>query len=313
MCQGGKFIEDCNACTPESNTALPCLPAGIPQTPILMEQSTTPKRKPGRPRKQRPAPESNSSETNPLEATIKAARSAYEPSNRPRGPIVPRGTQGTDKGEATAMGTDRLGVGAAILSPSLPVPRARGKLTPAAEYASSFSNEQVEMWATAWLCSGNRQRWLREAQPLIGRENDRWRADLIKALEANPIAQETVARLKEEAVMSDLQRRKLLKEIAHAPEHGLRGYADNLKAIELDSKADPESVENKRRSEAANSLTFNAPVSLFFMPSTQARAIQPTPEPKAIEVVAKDCTDIRYNDKDPAALPLPPVGGTPGT
>ena len=141
-----------------------------------MDKSTTPKRKPRRPRKQKPEagiqtptkPESNSSEANPLEATIKAARSAYEPSNQPRSPIVPRGTSNAHKDaicEPTAEPTGEP-TGATILSP-LPSPRAQGKLASPAEYASSFSNEQVEAWATAWICSGNRQRWLREMPPGI--------------------------------------------------------------------------------------------------------------------------------------------------
>ena len=113
--------------------------------------------------------------------------------------------------------------------------------------------------------------------------------------------------------MDDLARRKLLKEIAHAPEHGLRGFADNLKAIELDSKADPESVENKRKSEAANSLTFNAPVSLFFMPSTQARAIQPAPEPKQAEAIEVQTRVASSSLPTSLPSPLPPVGGTPRT
>lgn len=277
-----------------------------------MDQSTTPhKRKPGRPRKQKPeagiqnaqAPESIPSE-NPLEATIKAARKAYAPKARiqslqaSKASEALKETQGQANtsqakdsaigeaskqgaGESTATGR---GMGAATLAP-LPSPRAHGKLVNVHQYASSFSNEQVEMWATAWIATGKRQQWLIEACPQIGRENNRFRADLVRELESHPVAQETVIRLKDEQVMSDLQRRKLLKEIAHAPEHGLRGYADNLKAIELDSKADPESVENKRKSEAANSLTFNAPVSLFFMPSTQARAIPQPPEPKQAEAI----------------------------
>lgn len=212
---------------------------------------------------------------------------------------------------------DTLGVGGlggatgAATLPPLPSPRAHGKLVNVHQYASSFSNEQVEMWATAWIATGKRQQWLIEACPQIGRENNRFRADLVRELESHPVAQETVIRLREEAVMSDLQRRKLLKAIAHAPEHGLRGFADNLKAIELDSKADPESVENKRKSEAANSLTFNAPVSLFFMPSTQARAISPAPEPKQAEAI--EAQTMVASSSLPTSLPspLPPVGGTP--
>lgn len=271
-----------------------------------MEQPTPHKRKPGRPRKTKPdagtpntqTPESNPSE-NPLEATIKAARSAYEPSNQSRSPIVP---QGTDKGEVTAKGDDRLGMGAVTLAP-LPSPRAHGKLVNVHQYASSFSNEQVEMWATAWIATGKRQQWLIEACPQIGRENNRFRADLVRELESHPVAQETVIRLKEEQVMSDLQRRTKLRKIAESEEHGLRGYADHIKAIELDAKLDPESNIGKRTE--SQSQVFNAPVSLFFIPSTQAAKIATATESQPILEVPSLTL--------PTSSPLPPVGGTPGT
>lgn len=289
-----------------------------------MEQPTPHKRKPGRPRKAKPnagaqntQTPSNPSEANPLEATIKAARKAYDPqagiqsfqaskasealketqgqansSQAKDSPTREASKQGA--GEAMRTGTG-MATGAAISHP-FPLPRTRGNLMNASAYVNSLAPELIEGWATAFIATGKREKWIIDVCPAIGRENNRWRADLIHELERSEVALATIARLKEEAVMSDLQRRKLLKEIAHAPEHGLRGFADNLKAIELDSKADPESVENKRKAEAANSLTFNAPVSLFFMPSTQARAIPQQAE--AIEV---------------ATLPTPPVGGTPGT
>ena len=322
VCQVGKWSKDCNATAPESSSTSPCLHAGTLQTPSLMEQPTPHKRKPGRPRKAKPAAgiqttqSPSKPESNPLEATIKAARKAYEPSNQSRSPIVPRGTSNAHKDaicEPTGEPTGAT-MGAAILAP-LPSPRAQGKLASPAEYASSFSNEQVEAWATAWICSGNRQRWLREMQPGIGRENDRWRADLIGQLERHPVALETIANLKSEQVMSDLQRRKLLRQIAETESHPMRGASDRINAIKVDAELDPESTPNRLKQQKAesNSLTFNAPVSLFFMPSTQARAISPAPEPKQVIDVAKACPETRYNSQDPAAPTLPPVGGTPRT
>jgi hypothetical protein len=152
-------------------------------------------------------------------------------------------------------------------------------------------------------------------QPGIGRENDRWRADLIGQLERHPVALETIANLKSEQVMSDLQRRKLLRQIAETESHPMRGDSDRINAIKVDAELDPESTPNKlKQSKAeANSLTFNAPISLFFMPSTQARAIPQPPESKqaeAIEVQTMVATSSLPTSLPP---PLPPVGGTPRT
>ena len=84
--------------------------------------------------------------------------------------------------------------------------------------------------------------------------------------------------------MSTLERRKKLKDISEAPEHPMKGLADNLKAIELDAKEDPESMVNKQK-DGCGGLTFNAPVSLFFMPSTQVRAIEEKPALKVTEAI----------------------------
>ena len=296
-----------------------------------MDQSTTPKRKPGRPRKQKP--ESNPSEANPLEATIKAARKAYDPqagiqfpksskaSESPREgqgqanpqPITQLGAVDTaPTGECTSHALG-LSTGAAICTP-LPPLRVRGELSRPEDWVKSLSEAQVEAFATAWIATGKRTKWLFQNSDQFGRENASTRGAILRELEAHPVCKLTVSRLTGELVMSDLERRKRLKDIAAAAPHELRGYADQLKAIEIDSRHDPESVENKRRSEAANSLTFNAPVSLFFMPSTQARAIPSAPEPKQAEAIEVQ-TRVASSSL-PTSLPshLPPVGGgTPRT
>ena len=219
---------------------------------------------------------------------------------------------GVGVGEAMGTGTGTArGMGAAISSPSLPVPRARGKLTSPESYVKLLTKEQLWSWAASWLATGNRREWICCAQPQIGRENDAYKAELFRQAERLPDFAEACATIKQDMVMDDLARRKLLKEIAHAPEHGLRGFADNLKAIELDAKSDPESNLGKRTE--SQSQVFNAPVSLFFMPSTQARAIQQPPEPKQAEAIEVRTGVASSSLPTSLPSPLPQVGGTPGT
>lgn len=248
--------------------------------------NTAPKlRKPRKPRSQltnatNPIP---LAQVNPLEASIRQARKAYGSTVGEGEPVPPNALSEAAKGNAgsegkngmgegkAGQGEGRLGMGAPTLPP-LPPPRTRGTVETPSQYVKSIPDAVVVAWATSFVTTRNSQRLLADLQPGIGRENQRWRADLVHELERLPLAIETMSQVRSELVMSDLQRRTKLRKIAETEEHALRGYADHIKAIELDAKLDPESNLG-RRTEQASGMTFNAPVSLFFMPSTQARTL----------------------------------------
>lgn len=226
-----------------------------------------------KPRKPRTNPEP---QPNPLEAQIKQARKAYGSTVGESELVPPNALQTAKEG---GLGEEKR-VAVTPTLPPLPPCRVRGNLLTPREFVNSLAPELLDAWAHAFIATGKRQEWLFKVGPHFGRENNRYRSDVIRELETNPQVLETLANLKAEQVMSDLQRRRLLKQIAHAPEHGLRGFADNLKAIELDAKSDPESNLGRRAESASGSLTFHAPVSLFFMPSTQARTVALESQPQ---------------------------------
>ena len=229
-----------------------------------------------KPCKQRKKP-TQQPEHNPLSDAIQATRKAYGASSVPRGTI-----QAKDKGSKRDEGKGAAkGMGAVTLSP-LPPLRTRGNVANATLWVESLTDQQVEAWATSFVATGRRQQWLLDTQPALGRENNATRADLVRCLERHPVAVETIARLKSELVLSDLERRRKLKDIALSSEHELRGYSDHIKAIELDAKLDPESNLGRKPDSASN--VFTAPVNLFFCASTQAVRDATSPEPKAIDV-----------------------------
>ena len=236
---------------------------------------------PRKPRKQRnqstPKPEHN-----PLSEAIQATRKAYGSSSVPRGTIQPKdggSKQGGDDSRKDDTGKAR--VGAVICSP-LPPLRTRGNVANATLWVESLTDQQVEAWATSFVATGKRQQWLLDSQPALGRENNATRADLVRCLERHPVAVATIARLKSELVLSDLERRRKLKDIALSSEHELRGYSDHIKAIELDAKLDPESNLGKAKDSAQ--AVFQAPVNLFFCSSTQATKQSAGPEQPTIDV-----------------------------
>ena len=87
------------------------------------------------------------------------------------------------------------------------------------------------------------------------------------------MAQEVVIRLRQECVMSTLERRRKLKAISEAPEHPMKGLADNLKAIELDAKEDPEFVGNAKLV-GGNTENVTNVLNMFCLPDDAVRAVK---------------------------------------
>ena len=235
---------------------------------------------PRKPRKQRTS-KPKLDHPNPFAEQLSNTRKAYSAEFRAKEATreaEAKDEQGSEEGRAN---NGERGTGAAICSP-LPEPRTRGKLINASEYADAIPEQTVIAWATQYVTSRNGQRFLADLQPGIGRENQRWRADLVHALERHPAAIEAMSEVRSRLVLSDLQRRSKLRSIAESPEHELRGYSDHIKAIELDAKLDPES--NLGRAKDSAQAVFQAPVNLFFCASTQAVRDATSPEPKAIDL-----------------------------
>ena len=172
---------------------------------------------------------------NEMEGAIKAAREAYAGVPEAKeAPVV----GGVGKGEDEERRMRKMA--------PLPHPRQGGKLISGKEWAALLTDEQVEAWAENFVATGRRQGLFWDRGGPWTKENNLWRAESTRAVEALPAAMEAVARLKDECVMSTLERRKKLKKISEAPEHPMKGLADNLKAIELDAKEDPEAVQNAK-------------------------------------------------------------------
>ena len=207
---------------------------------------------------------------NPAEKAIKAARAAYD------------GDSGKDNKPLETINGDRED-GDEPFEP-LPTPRQNKMLLSPVEWANQLTERQIEAWAKSYVATGKNWQYFQGTGSAWIRENLSWRSNSVKAVSELPWAQECIERFRTEYTMSTLERRKKLKEISEAPEHPMKGLADNLKAIELDSKEDPESMVNKQK-DGCGGLTFNAPVSLFFMPSTQVRAIEEKPALNVTEAI----------------------------
>lgn len=262
---------------------------------MTLTPNTTTKRKPGRPRKTQPG--TPSLEPNPFEASLKASREAYDSTRGiARNPTPPQltvlqggkaspeshtskasrdtTTKGSTASNASALASSGQGdspLGPQILPP-FPSLRAHGKLLMPRDFVNSLAPELLCAWAEAFIATGKRQQWLIDTCPQLGRENNRYRADVVREIETQQVTQAELLRLKSEEVMSDLDRRRKLKAIAESPEHPMKGWADNLKAIELDARHDPESCMAKSSRE--QSTVALPPINLFFLPQGAARPTQ---------------------------------------
>jgi len=274
---------------------------------MTFTKDTTAKRKPGkpgRPRKTQATPEASPEPENPFSAQLKASRESYDSTkgsarNPKPGPLTllqgglasnpepkaskatrawtssssnaTNGSAGTTLDAKLAVAVDGKTLGTQTL-PTFPPFRVRGNVASATNYVKSLAPELLEQWAANFIATGKRQDWLFKVAPHFGRENNRYRADIVREIETQQVTQQELMRLKAEEVMSDLDRRRLLKSIAHAPEHEMKGWADNLKAIELDARHDPESCMSKgSNSQAPAALPA---VNLFFLPASAARPMQ---------------------------------------
>ena len=207
---------------------------------------------------------------NPAEKAIKAARAAYD------------GNSDKDNKPPETINGDRED-GDEPFEP-LPTPRQDKRLLSPVEWANQLTERQIEAWAKSYVATGKNWQYFQGTGSAWIRENLSWRSNSVKAVSELPWAQECIERFRTEYTMSTLERRKKLKEISDAPEHPMKGLADNLKAIELDAKEDPESMVNKQK-DGCGGLTFNAPVNAFFLPSTLVKLIEEKPALKVTEAI----------------------------
>ena len=129
---------------------------------------------------------------------------------------------------------------------ALPHPREGTRLKTPKEWVDELGEDHLVAWAEHFVATGRNWGYFQASGSGWTRENLGWRTATSRLVAEHPVAQEVVIRLRQECVMSTLERRRKLKAISEAPEHPMKGLADNLKAIELDAKEDPEFVGNAK-------------------------------------------------------------------
>ena len=142
--------------------------------------------------------------------------------------------------------------------------------------------EESKVAFAAWVHSTptriDRTKWWMDSYPAIKKLNHWGRLLFTDKILADPLVRSEIDRLRledeEAGVMTQRQRRQKLKTIADTTEHPTRGFADHIKAMELDAKLDG---TLGRAADAAPTDQQRAPaLNLFFLNTAEVKPALPS-------------------------------------
>ena len=142
--------------------------------------------------------------------------------------------------------------------------------------------EESKVAFAAWVHSTptriDRTKWWMDSYPAIKKLNHWGRLLFTDKILADPLVRSEIDRLRLEdeqsGLMTQRQRRQKLKTIADTTEHPTRGFADHIKAMELDAKLDG---TLGRAADAAPTDQQRAPaLNLFFLNTAEVKPALPT-------------------------------------
>ena len=143
--------------------------------------------------------------------------------------------------------------------------------------------EESKVAFAAWVHSTptriDRTKWWMDAYPMVKKLNHWGRLLFTDKILADPLVRSEIDRLRledeEAGVMTQRQRRQKLKTIADTTEHPTRGFADHIKAMELDAKLDGSLTRATEPSSAASAAERPA-LNLFFLNTAEVKPALPT-------------------------------------